>query len=355
MLSDQDSANIAAHSSASLDNRASIRARAANLLRRGRALEQAGSPAALDEAVRSHDRAIKLLLTAGAHDDADPSLRAELAVAWMNRGNALQRRASRVSLSAAVSAYDRALALFDECPPSDAVLNRRGAAWLNRTCALAQFDGPQALLDALDSADRAIAILGALPLDADVNHRINLAGAWLNRADLLLRAIGSPDRNRHDDALAAARASLETVAPLERENIAAAALALRARRVWLAALDETHVSLASDLVDDGLALARDWIARGATALRSLARELFRAGSFLYAERQPQFLTEFLDEAFVEDALFGDRAASHAVASEALARAEGELNRRWLAPTVSEPMLPLLETLSSLAAFRARLA
>ena len=57
--------------------------------------------------------------------------------------------------------------------------------------------------------------------------------------------------------------------------------------------DDVHE--ATDIVDDGLALARRWEQKGVTQFRPIAFDLFRFGARVYAIFQPQFLTEFVRE------------------------------------------------------------
>ena len=56
-----------------------------------------------------------------------------------------------------------------------------------------------------------------------------------------------------------------------------------------------EIHQATDLVDEGLALARRWEQEGVTSFRDLADDLFRFGARLYGRYQPQFLVEFLGD------------------------------------------------------------
>jgi hypothetical protein len=79
---------------------------------------------------------------------------------------------------------------------------------------------------------------------------------------------------------------------------------------------------ASDVVDDGLVLARSWEQRGVTQFRSLAQDLFRFGARIYQMFQPHFLTEFLlenlDPEYSSGSFAGDP-QMHAAALESLWR------------------------------------
>jgi hypothetical protein len=95
-------------------------------------------------------------------------------------------------------------------------------------------------------------------------------------------------------------------------------MGLRARRALvvaagdLLAVAERHgrptaalASEATDAIDDGLAIARAFEESGVSRLRSLAVRLFRLGSQLYGNHQPQFLGEFVLETLGSPALAGD--------------------------------------------------
>lgn len=55
--------------------------------------------------------------------------------------------------------------------------------------------------------------------------------------------------------------------------------------------DDVHQT--TDVVDEGLALARQWEKAGVTRFRAIAYDLFRFGSRVYALYQPHFLAEFV--------------------------------------------------------------
>jgi len=318
-------------------------------VRRGQSHEARGEFYA---ALACYDEAIALISTLPA---AAESCRA-LALAWMNRGNALRKKSTRVALSAAVCAYDRAIALFASLaaavPGDHALGNSLGAAHLNRASALLALDAERAGADALASADRAIATLRSLPLETNFFYRTNLAGAWLNRASALL-AIDL------EIARMSARIALDLVACAASDHMAAADVALGARRTLLAIIGRELsapcadaarlLAEASDLIDDGLALARLWEVRRVTAFRPAAAQLFHVGAVLYASHQPHFLVEFLDE-------------NHALARELptvvqrmLARARRTAHERCLVAGAAEPISRTFMTLADLAAIAERLA
>ncbi|HWA08247.1 MAG TPA: tetratricopeptide repeat protein [Opitutaceae bacterium] len=278
-------------------------ASAAEWLRRGQACEALGTPEALAEAVRCHDEAVGMLLSSFTTKPARPGLARELAIAWMNRGNALQKQPRAESLAQAVASYDRAIELLRPPPADDAGRNSLGAAWLNRGQALHRQGTPAALTEALRSQREAIALLRTLPLAADPAFRCNLAGALVNEANLLL----DDGFGRHQESRRSARSSLALVLADETARPVAAILGLQARRALCDAIGRLLLANTSgltlseladeagDAVDDGLALARLWERRGCPDLRPLAERLFVFGARLYRGYQPQFLAEFILE------------------------------------------------------------
>jgi tetratricopeptide (TPR) repeat protein len=328
------------------EDRSRSLAAADDQVRRGQAHESRGEyPAALACYGSAIDR---LAALPGCAETQRP-----LAVAWMNRGNAFQKQATRLSLNHAVCAYDRAIALLgplaSAAPADHSLRNSLGAAHLNRAGALLAFAAPAA---ALAAAAQAIATLTPLPLAENPFYRANLAGAWLNRATALLPA----------DPVAAqlaARTALDLAVPAERTHFTAAHVALGARRTLLAGLGHEFspalaepavrrdparlLAAASDLIDDGLALARRWEAQRVTAFRPAAAQLFHAGAVLYAAHQPHFVAEFLAE---NQAL---ATALPVVVQTMLARARRTAHERSRVIDATDPLSRTVATLSDLNA------
>jgi tetratricopeptide (TPR) repeat protein len=287
-------------------------------LQQGQELESSGRPA---EALALYNQALAALRSAPS---ALPENRRLHALAWMNRGNALQQQLAPENIGEAVRAYDEAISLFRSLPLEQDPLarNHLGAAWLNRGHALVLANDASAIA----SFEEAIAQLEQLPLDSDPYFLLNLAGAWTNLANATLTS--APVRS-HD---AACRA-LDLLQPVERAHERFATMSLRARRAGVMAAGELVrgmpasanvrelVTQATDLVDEGLVLAREWEAHGSTQLRGLAARLFRLGAQLYAQHQPQFLAEYLLEHSAPEAFGGDAeflAATHETLDRALA-------------------------------------
>lgn len=325
-------------------------------LQRGQVHESQGEFAA---ALHCYDHAIVLLR---AHVPVSTESRRLLGVAWMNRGNAEQKRfplpgETHAQLRArAVAAYDEAIAIlgalpFDERP---ALRNHLGAAWLNRGHALLDAPTPH---QAARSFRRAVAILRLLPLDDHPSYRLNLAGAWINLAHT--RSPRSPK-----SAVESARRGLALVEPQADTDLACAEMSLRARRALVIAIGEllraptadartcdALTSEATDAIDLGLALARRWGDRSGSHLGPLALRLLRLGAQLYRVHQPHFLAEFLLEHACTGPLATDPEARSA-AAEALALALEETRKPQLLVAGSVDTTRLLATVQSLRAAHA---
>lgn len=311
------------------------RARWQDWLRCGQALEARGE---LGDALHAYDACLALTRTPANRRGTTERLGE--ALGWMNRGNALQRFGEREAVAVAVAAYDHAIAAFGalSTTPGPGLRNRLGAAWTNRGRALQLFRTAANLRAAVASHTKAIALLSGLPLTGATAHRRNLAGAWLNLADAQLGLGTRRDLEASGEAACTAAAlSL----PLAAADLEFAELALKAQRVRIdavgrllagpaLAVDASHAlaAEAGDAIDDGLALARHWDARGIRALRPLALRLFRFGAQFYRQYQTHFLPEFLRENLplpADDACaFADDPAFLEVAATAISSARSSL-------------------------------
>lgn len=285
-------------------------------MKRGIALMESDEPAAIVEALTYFDRALALRLDLPL--DEFPRLRYGLAACWLNRGDALVRLGDPARLPAAVHAYDEGIAAMRDLDLfADPLYPRRLViAHQNRGIArLAQ--GPDGLNDAVRSLAEAIAILDGEPAAAMPDREHLRAAAWMNLAN-----VHAADPSHASDTAAhdAARRALTMVAELEATDPAAAEVGLKARHVLcrivavrltssgapapgaidaigapddLTMPDDVHE--ATDAVDEGLALVRQWEQRGVPHFRLLACDLFRFGARVYARYQPQFLEEFVLE------------------------------------------------------------
>ena len=333
-------------------------------LARGHAHESAG---ALAEAVRGYDEAIGIL---AAWPGPPPAgVCRDLGVAWMNRGNVLQRQESPRALADADQAYERAIHLLNLLPlgTDPAFANSLGAAWLNRGRALHRGGTPASVTAAVDAYATSIEILRTLPLDASPWFRINLAGAWMNKANVLL---GLNEPHRISEARRAAKEALALVASGEQSEPIFADIGLKARRVQCDALgqllvtpdplnDVTELTAeASDAVDDGLALIRHWEQKGRTGFLPLGVRLFLFGSRLYTRHQPQFVAEFILENLYPETTPGAFAAVgdfHRVATEAISQTRARLNQAGMITPGTPGADRLLAIAQALTAAETRLA
>ncbi len=325
------------------------------LLRNGQAHEARGE---IDLALRHYDEAIARLRE---HRAVDPEARRQLGVAWMNRGNALQKQNDA---ALAVAAYDEAIALLQELPPTHEHRNHLGAAWLNRGHALIGNVNTARPEEAVTAFEKAIAILSALPCAENPAYALNLAGAWTNLGHTQI--VKAPSRAR-----AAAGSALALVRSQKVDALLFAEMDLRARRMLVLALGEllrvaeaarapldALASEAGDAIDEGLATARLWDARGFAQLRPLALRLFRLGMQLYGRHQPHFLAEFILENIDPEQpinFSGDEGFFQA-AKETVAETLDKLSRRpCLLVADSSEGLRLLEIAQDLRALQDRLA
>jgi tetratricopeptide (TPR) repeat protein len=170
---------------------------------------------------------------------------------------------------------------------------RLGLAWMNRALPLQALGR---LAEAASSLELAIQVLDH-PQLVSLRDRGALGSAWSNLARIRL-AQEDPPR-----ALPAVAQALAVVGAFERQDPAAAAVALQARhagceavaRLLEAGCDdtdqaETWIHGATDWVEAALDLAHFWQGRD---FGDLPLQLFRFGCRIYLAYQPQFLGEFL--------------------------------------------------------------
>jgi hypothetical protein len=278
-----------------------INAEASVLMKRGIAfLEEQRREAAID-ALHCFDEALEIRRR--VPPDHSPFQGYLLAACLLNRADALVRMNDVGPIATALASYDEAVEVLRRIPLAENPLYpRRLALGLqNRGLAL-QARGREGDADlAADSFGEALQVL-----DQDASQSIEdrpylRAVVWLNLANL--RAAQAAD-DAHAAARDAALQAVEAVAGLETSDINAAAAGLQARhilcRVCAQSLSQAgdeempaDVHEATDAVDDGLELVRNWEQRGVPHFRPLAFDLFRFGARVYARYQPQFLDEFI--------------------------------------------------------------
>jgi tetratricopeptide (TPR) repeat protein len=262
-----------------------------------------------------------------------------LAAGWMNRGDALTRLGSTGNLAEAVRSYDQALTLLQtlELESDPRFRQRLAVAWMNRGITLQEQGMPGSARAALESFDEAIALLRDPLVRECAENRPVLASALANRGNALLRIEPPSPASARESA----EQALALIAGEEERDLLAAETGLKARHILCQAVavqlanptgrsaPEDLVAAATDAVDDGMTLARQWEARGERRFRELARELFQFGARAYQIHQSHFLTEFLLEnldPFHSLDAFPVDPGMHASASEAITRALGEIQR-----------------------------
>lgn len=312
-------------------------AMASDWMKRGIALLNESTTESLTFSLHWFEGAIELRQTLPLAENS--WYRYVLAAGWMNRGDALTRLGSTENLAEAVHSFDQALGLLRtlELESNPLFRKRLALAWMNRGLTLQEQGTSVGLRDALASFDEAIAVLRN-PLELEFpEYRPILACALTNRGNALLCITPSAPTLARESA----EEALGLVASAEEQELLAVETGLKARHILCRAIaiqltDPTSpiapddlVAAATDAVDDGMKLARNWEARGERRFRDLAGELFRFGARAYQMHQSHFLTEFLlenlDPSQSHDAFPADP-KMHAAAGEAIARAFSELQR-----------------------------
>jgi tetratricopeptide (TPR) repeat protein len=284
----------------------------------------AGTPESLAAAIPHFDRAIALrqqLIASGQTGWAFG-----VAAGWLNRGECLLRIGDAASLAAALPAFDEGirLLLLLGWTTETKVRRRLAIAWQNRGLVL-QAIGNQ-FEESRRSFAQAIQLLEDEPAAAIDDRAIMLATVWTNLASACAER---SDQEALERAVDAAQEALRHIDPsAATEDLRLAEPAVKARHALCRAL-ASRLSAAStgealhaatDAVDEGLALARQWEQKGVDRFRDLATDLLRFGSRVYAKHQPQFLDEFLVEnldATLSSPSFTESADIRAVRLEAL--------------------------------------
>lgn len=311
-------------------------AQAGSCIRDGQTFERQGTLEGLASAVKSYEAAITLLRALPTESER---VRNGLAIALMNRGNALQKQPDPVALDSAVSSYDEAIVLLQTLPLEHSAMDRNtlGAAWMNRGHAQLARNEPASLIESLQSFREAIRVLKTLPLDGAAPFRMNLSAALMNESNALLK---SQDPVR---ALASATAAVAVTTPSEELDPVLADIGLKARRAACEALGQRLffasqrgeptqelAEQAIDLVEEALVVARRWESQGHHQFRYIAARLYRFGAQLYAAQHPDFIAEFLLEHVDPARSAGAMAETeefYLIAAEALTRVRQDLEAR----------------------------
>lgn len=274
---------------------------ASDWMHRGMALLEETSSAKLEEAVECFDKAIALRQTLPL--DENPWFRYGLSAGWLNRADALTKLGGKERLGEAVKSIDEALALLASLPLEENPLypRRLAIAWINRGFTLQKQESPGAMAEIVSCFRRAISIVEAPAAHAISDKELLRAGAWINLGKALLQSPEAEGREVRDIA----KKALVLLREKERTDRAAAEAGFKARHLLCQAIahgfQEAHdisreeIAETTDVVDEGMALARHWEVQGENGFRDLARGLFRFGCRIYQEHQPHFLSEFILE------------------------------------------------------------
>lgn len=305
----------------------------------------------LQKSLHSFDQAIEL--RSHLPLDTSPFYPWGLAAAWMNRADALMRLDPKKHQQDALAAHEKALQTLNLMPEGShpSLPARRALALMN--CALLSLDGSREnVLQASQRLADAIAICQSAPPPSQQECMRVMIGIQLNRGILLMQE--DPKQSWHD-----AKAVLALTAPLERQEILTAEAALKARHLLCQSLTlmppqilvDDWISEATDAVDDGLALVREWPPGGRQPLMGLHYELFRFGLLIYRIWQPHFLSEFIlenvDAEHQPDGMAGD-SIMHQLALESIWSAVVQVNQRVNQASAEERarLLPIIEQLQT---------
>ncbi|HEY9154965.1 MAG TPA: hypothetical protein VIM69_07540 [Opitutaceae bacterium] len=318
----------------------------------GQILELQGKVEKLEEASTAYDRARDLFV---ALPQVNPGQRRLAALAWMNRGNVLQK----LSKPDDVAAYDQAISLLADL--SDDVESRSvlSAIYMNRGSGLQRQNTPEARKTAAESFGSAVATLEKLSADGNQQFVPLLAAARVNYAGALLGVPGSEFKTIRSSAIAA----LQIVANAEDKELGAIDLGLRARRILCESIAlllanpnlpskarGELISEGTDIAESALALCAGWEQKNVPNLRPMVGWFFSFGAALYARQQPQFLSEFLaDTLQAEKTPAPWKAAPQLakIATEAISLARDAIQARLGQPINDEQKNALTDTLNDL--------
>lgn len=237
-----------------------------------------------------------------------PRYRHQLAATFLNLGNVYARQSNpQKPEQRTIEAYEKAMEIIGDLPKEEAPIGALVAgirASVGR--ALMWSTEAEHLKQAIASFDETIRTLASIKDKSDPRLTIEMGSAHANRANLLSRA--QPTSESVQETISSAEFALKIAEPNEKTHLVAAEISLSARRSYCHAFGmlignqpaeaqaEIH-DKASDLLEDGLKLVRDWEAKGAQGLRQSAQHLFHLGCAFYCTQQPHFLPEFINENF----------------------------------------------------------
>ena len=329
-------------------------------MKQGIALLNENTEASLNAAVQAFDRALAMRLA--ILQPADHWMAYLTAASWMNRADALTRLGHPAGIEEAVRSYDEALALMRHMPIEANPLYRRrlAIAWMNRGISLHQRETPASFSAAAESFERVIEVTREHP-----EHEFLLACSWTNRGNALLRM----EPSRPAEARASAAFALGLLGRVELQEVTAAGTALKARYIICQAAAEMLagesatgqasdlVSVATDMLEEGIRLARHWEGRGETGFRPMLADFFRFGVAVYRAHLPHFLAEFvlehLDPTRSPSSLAGDPEMG-ALAADALAAVARDFQTDGFASVQTPRFSRAMEALRALQQIEGRL-
>jgi tetratricopeptide (TPR) repeat protein len=275
--------------------------RASDWMHRGMDWMEQSAPGAQEKAIACYDRAIALRRKLPLAEN--PRYRYGLAAGWMNRADSFSRLGTKTHCAESIASYNEALALLRFLPmEQDPLYPRRLAIALINQSLVRRRDETRAEIDAAIAGYReALDVLAQPTASSIADGEVLHAAALGNLADALLETGDSSA----PEAQASARKAVALVRESEREDRKAAEAGAKARYVLCRAiaaqsrdgqtLPQDLLGLASETVDEGIALARHWEQRGDAGFRALAQDLFRFGCRIHQSGEPGFLAKFILE------------------------------------------------------------
>jgi len=320
----------------------------------GQILELQGKPEKLEEASVAYDRAKDIF---AALPENHAGQRRLSALAWMNRGNVLQKLAKPDD----VAAYDQAISLLSDLNADLEAQSILSAVYMNRGSGLQRQNTPEARKTAAESFSSAVNVLEKLSSEGNKQFVPLLAAARVHYAGALLGVPGSEFKTIRSSAIAA----LQIVANAEEKELGAIDLGLRARRVLCESIAlllanpnlpakarGELIAEGTDIAEAALGLTARWEQRNVPTLRPMVGWFFSFGAALYARQQPQFLAEFLTDTLQADttpAAWKNAPQLAKIATEAIALAREAIQGRLAQPIEGEQKNGLTDTLAELDA------
>ena len=283
-----------------------IDAQASILMQHGIGLMTSGETNSAVDALSCFDSAFELRRQLPV--ETVPCFAYGLAACWLNRAETWMRLREQDASHgvATLHAFDQAIELLRKLPLDEdpKYPKRLAIAYQNRGLALQRKDHSD-IMEISKAFGDALAILeqpySELIPDRDYllgTVHLNLANAYCLRLEV----------EHATTAQDAALRAIELVSGSERDDAEAAEVGLKGRHIFCKTvapdlsgaianrgLQFDKVHQATNMVEDGLDLVLSWEKKGVIRFRSIADDLFGFGALVYEKYQPQFLKEFLAE------------------------------------------------------------